>query len=226
MRKTMVEDGGSTEPNCDSQFAFPAVMTGATELLTKRHFVMQEQRPGHLGDVDLVAMDPALRNLLFTDGTVTRTLEVHTLARVFVEVVSQSRAPAPVEVLSHLKMPSGLESVQRRVIIGTDASTIPVIWAESHIAPSRLPPGFLGVLDDAPDGIGQSLQQVKLESWRELLWFGLDTAPAWSGLATATETTVLKRLYRVITNGRPALLISESFAVECCEGSYRLNWLR
>ena len=222
----MADDRRSIEPNLEVQYTYPTDMRGATQLLTERHFVLQDRRPNHLGDVDLIAMDPSLRNLLFTDGTVTRTLEVHTLARVFVEVVSQSRAPAPADVVSNLKIQAGMESVQRRVIIGTDASTIPVIWAESHIVPSRLPSGFLGILDGAPDGIGESLQQVKLESSRELLWFGLDSPPEWSGLLEEVEPTVLKRLYRVITKGRPALLISESFAVERQSGAYHLNWLR
>jgi chorismate-pyruvate lyase len=126
----------------------------------------------------------------------------------------------------HLYVPAGTESVRRRVIIGTNASTMPVIWAESHIIPGRLPEEFLKVLDHAPDGIGESLQQVKLESWRELLWFGLDSPPCWSGLLPQAEPTVLKRLYRVITQGRPALLIAENFAIQRQADVYRLNWLR
>ncbi|HXS48453.1 MAG TPA: chorismate pyruvate-lyase family protein, partial [Solirubrobacterales bacterium] len=120
-------------------------------------------------------------------------------------------------------VPTGVESVRRRVVIGAGPA-MPVMWAESHIIPSRLPSGFLDVLGSAADGIGESLQQVQLESWRDMLWFGLDTLPEWSCVDRA-ESTALTRLYRVITDGRPALLISESFAVERRTGAYRLDWL-
>lgn len=224
----MSEDHSAVTPDFDVPFKShsPIDAREAMTSLTHRHFVLQMERPDHLGDVDLIEMDTSLRNLLFTDGTVTRTLEVQALSRVFVEVVSQARLCVSGSVASHLYVPDGMDSVRRRVIIGTEASTMPVIWAESHIIPSRLPPDFLKVLDDSPDGIGESLQQVKLESWRELLWFGLDAPPSWSGLLPEAEPAVLKRLYRVISQSRPALLISESFAIQQLSGTYHLNWQR
>jgi chorismate-pyruvate lyase len=223
-----VSNDSSITPDFDVPFDSHSAVdaNAAMTALTERHFVLQAERPENLEDIDLVSMDASLRNLLFTDGTVTRTLEVQALARVFVEVVSQKRLLTSGQVASHLYVPDGMDSVRRRVIIGTDASTMPVIWAESHIVPSRLPSGFLRVLDDSPDGIGESLQQVKLESWRELLWFGLDSPPGWSGLLPEAEPTVLKRLYRVISQNRPALLISESFAIQQLSGTYHLNWQR
>lgn len=189
--------------------------------LTKRHFAMQSERPGFLADIDLLSMDPLLRGLLFTDGTVTRTLEVQGLAPVTVEVVSQERAPARGRTASNLNVPGGADSIRRRVTIGVGSPSVPTIWAQSHIVPARLPDGFLGVLGDSPDGIGESLQQVQLESWRELLWFGLDTPPAWAETAKP-RAELLRRDYRVIADGRPAMLISESFAIERRSGVYRL----
>lgn len=201
---------------------------GATEtvdeVLTRRHFVSQDDRPPHLGEIDLAHLDPTLRCLLFTDGTVTRTLEVQALARVSVEVVAQDEAPAPELVAAQLDVPTGTPTVRRRVVIGAGPE-MPVMWAESHIAPSRLPAGFLEVLGGASEGIGQSLQQVQLESWRDLLWFGLDELPEWSGAEPRPEPSALTRLYRVITDARPALLISESFAIARRSGSYGLDWL-
>jgi chorismate-pyruvate lyase len=193
------------------------------DTLTRRHFVSQDDCPPHLDELDLECLDPVLRCLLFTDGTVTRTLEVQALARVSVEVLSQDEVPVPEPIASHLDVPAGTETVRRRVVIGAGLEA-PVMWAESHIVPSRLPAGFLGVLGRASDGIGQSLQQVQLESWREMLWFGLDTLPRWSDASRPAGSAALTRLYRVITGGRPALLISESFAVEWRAGAYRLDW--
>jgi chorismate-pyruvate lyase len=170
-------------------------------------------------------MDPFLRGLLFTDGTVTRTLEVKTLSRVAVSVVGQAEAPLPAEAADHLCATPETPAVRRRVVIGpAQEDAAPAIWAESHILPERLPEEFLGVLNDSRDGIGGSLQRVELESWREMLWFGLDSPPEWSFVAPRAPSPVLTRLYRVITGGKPALLISESFAVERRDDSYRLRW--
>lgn len=191
--------------------------------LARRHFVRQDDRPTHLTEVDLGELDPTLRGLLFTDGTVTRTLEVHALARVSVDVVAQSEAPTPAAHAECLGVPSGIPALRRRVVIGAGPAA-PVMWAESHIIPSRLPAAFLESLSRAPDGIGQSLQQVQLESCRDMLWFGLDTLPEWSGVDSPPGAQAVTRLYRVITEGQPALLISESFAVHRRAGRYQLDW--
>lgn len=195
----------------------------ATDRLSRRHFILQDRRPAHLGDIDLTEVEPFLRALLFTDGTVTRTLEVQALSRVSVEVVDQADMTVTGQVASHLEAPSGTESLRRRVLISAGEAAAPAIWAESHILPSRLPPGFLSVLQGAPDGIGESLQRVELESWRDLLWFGFDSHPEWSDASLPTPSPVITRVYRVITGGQPALLISESFSVTHRDGAYRLS---
>jgi chorismate-pyruvate lyase len=148
---------------------------------------------------------------------------VQTLSPVSVEVVDQTDVAVRGQVAEHLEVPSGSESVRRRVLIGTGEPMEPAIWAESHILPNRLPSGFLGVLQGASDGIGESLQRVELESWREMLWFGVDSHPAWSGVDSHLSSPVITRLYRVITIGLPALLISESFSVTLRDGAYRLD---
>jgi chorismate-pyruvate lyase len=171
----------------------------------------------------LTQVGPPLRMLLFTDGTVTRTLEAQTLSPVTVEVVSQDRLPVPGSIAPHLAVPSGTEVVRRRVRIGIGEPPAPVIWAESHMVPDRLPDDFLNALDDASDGIGGSVQQVQLESWRQMLWFGFDHVPRWSGIDTASSQMAISRLYRMIAGGKPVLLISETFTVTKHQGEYHLD---
>lgn len=207
----------------DRQMSNGTDLAGPAEVEALRHFVLQEVRPPHLEQVELVDIDPILRGMLFTDGTVTRALEVQLFSPTSVDVVAQTTTPASASIAAHLEAASGIEVVRRRVVIGVRDLSSPLIWAESHILPSRLPREFLGVLDNAPDGIGESLQKIQLESWRELLWFGLDTSPAWSDAHTRIETSVITRFYRVISAGRPALLISESFAVTQRDGTYYLD---
>jgi chorismate-pyruvate lyase len=189
--------------------------------LANRHFVHQAERPAHLAGANLVAMDPCLRSLLLTDGTVTRTLEAQALSPVAVDVIAQEELPTQAEVSAQLEAPDGTAAIKRRVTISIGSPSWPVIWAESHIVPSRLPADFLGVLGGSPDGIGESLQRVRLESAREMLWFGLSEAPLWSQ-PSPPERVFLLRLYRVMTQGRPAMLISETFAMEQRAGVYHL----
>jgi chorismate-pyruvate lyase len=193
--------------------------------LVERHFVMQEERPRSLREVEIEALDPLLRSLLFTDGTVTRALGVQVLAPISVERLGQDHVPLPAAATAPLEAAVEEESVRRRVEIGIGEPAIPVLWAESYMIPDRLPPGFLGLLDSAPDGIGQSLQRVSLESSRELLWFGLDAPPEWAPSAPVRDAAALRRLYRVVSNRQPAILISEYFAVEQRLGAYRLAGL-
>lgn len=193
--------------------------------LALRHFALQGEKPGHLADVDLRSLEPALRGLLLTDGTVTRALEAQLLAPVSVAVIEQGSAPLSAVAASRLEARSGGDSVRRLVEIGLAEDPTPLIWAESHMLPERLPDDFLRVLDHAPEGIGESLQQVRLESSRDLLWFGFDAVPAWSGATPRPAAAVITRCYRVISGGRPCLLIAESFAVEQRAGAYRLGWL-
>ena len=218
--------GGLSEPTRDSAHGGSATRAFTlSDDLARRHFVLQDRRPTHFGEIDLAELEPLLRGLLFTDGTVTRTLEVQTFSPVSVEVVDQTDTPASGQIAEHLEVPEGTDSVRRRVLIGLGKPMEPAIWAESHILPSRLPSRFLRVLQGAPDGIGQSLQRVELESWREMLWFGIDSRPAWSGVDSHLSSPVMTRLYRVITKGLPALLISESFSVTLHDGTYRLDCL-
>ncbi|HEX8074827.1 MAG TPA: chorismate pyruvate-lyase family protein [Thermoleophilaceae bacterium] len=188
--------------------------------LAHRIFVMQDDRPEDLADVEVAVLDPFVRSLLVTDGTVTRALEVHTLERVTVEVVSQSMAPTPGRSARCLEIEPGTESVRRRVVMTVGDSSTHSVCAESFIVPERLPGDFLGTLAHSSEGIGEALQQVLLESWRELLWFGLGRAPEWAPIVPTP--TVLTRVYRVMTAGHAALLIAESFALELTSDTHHL----
>jgi chorismate-pyruvate lyase len=190
--------------------------------LAMLHFTMQHigVEMAGLQDVEVATLDPVLRGLLFTDGTVTRALEVQTLSRVAVDTVDQSSTPPPVQVARQLEVEGDVECLRRRVVMKI-AGTASTVWAESYIVPERLPADFVELLDSTPHGIGGSLQQLRLESRRELLWFKLGPPPRWASAPTPSATALI-RAYRIISGGLPALLISEAFAVEVHSSRYRL----
>jgi chorismate-pyruvate lyase len=197
----------------------------AADRFAERHFTMQYTHTAELAHVEVMALDPQLRGLLFTDGTVTRALEAQTLSRVAVEVVDQSQeATLSAQAARYLDVDGAKSCLRRRVTMKTSGSHTPAVWAESHILPERLPASFLRLLDNTPHGIGGSIEQTKLESRRELLWFRLGRPPSWAATAAQSDS-VVTRMYRIITGDRPALLISEAFAVERQAGMYRpLGW--
>jgi len=192
--------------------------------LAERHFTMQGASTPELFGVGPASLDRSLRYLLFTDGTVTRALEAQALQPVAVKVVDQSPAHLSVQAAHYLQTDEAMESLRRRVTMSIGAAEAPSVWAESHILPARLPASFLKLLDSTPHGIGGSIDLLKLESRRELLWFRLGSPPPWaSGLPVAAKALI--RLYRIITEDRPALLIREAFAVEQRSGVYGpLGW--
>jgi chorismate-pyruvate lyase len=188
--------------------------------LSEQHFSRQSERAEDLRDVEITALEPVLRVLLFTDGTVTRSLEADTLSPVAVRPLEQVTVPAPASAASFLEISPGVECIRRRVAMRIGDAPVGV-WAESFLLLDRLPRHFVERMGASSTGIGGSLQQLKLESWRELLCFGLGAPPAWAG-EELPSSMALTRLYRICTVGMPALLISETFAVELVDGGYRL----
>src|SRR5580704_13056176 len=83
--------------------------------LVDAHFLLQRAKSPYLADVDIVGLDPFLRGLLFTDGTVSRALEAQTLSRVTVVPVEQVTAPVPQPAARYLGVGESEECVRRRV---------------------------------------------------------------------------------------------------------------
>ena len=164
-------------------------------------------------------LDPFLRGLLFTDGTVSRALEAHTLAPVTVAPVEQVTVRVRQPAAGYLAVGERRQCLRRRVTMHI-ADRHLAVWAESYIVPERLPSQFEATLGETAQGIGGSLQQLKLESSRELLFFGLSAPPAWAEPDASVST--LARVYRIVTQAQPALLITEHFALERRLGRYQL----
>ncbi len=180
--------------------------------LAARHFTAQDALPDEVEAVELRRLNSFLRGLLLLDGTVSRALEAETLHPVEVEPVGQEECEPPAAVATPLGLRAGERCLRRRVVMRI-ASPTPSVWAESYVVPDRLPEAFLKALTGNSQGIGGSLQQLRLESARALLWFGLATPPPWSGEAVAPAGT-LRRAYLIFTGGQPALLITEDFALQ------------
>jgi len=185
--------------------------------LVDRHFLAQDGLPAGLREVELGSLDSLLRLLLFSDGSITRSLAAHQLDPVAIELVDQAPPAAAVAAAAQLSIDPGQALLCRRVAMGYESAapgSAPSGFAESHLVVDRLPPSFPQALAACRAGIGDALAETRLEARRELLWFGLGAAPAW---VPGWEGESLVRAYRIIAGGLPAILIEEGFGI-CLEG--------
>src|ERR1700677_3117525 len=77
---------GTPAPSADTRESPSAV----AERLASQHFAAQHEASVDLTAVEIPQLDPFLRSVLFTDGTVSRTLEAQALAHVAVDAVEQT----------------------------------------------------------------------------------------------------------------------------------------
>lgn len=180
--------------------------------LISRYFVAQGHRPSELWDVDVTALTSYQRALLVNDGTVTRLVESSVLESLSVHVLDQRAVGTDVRRDSWLDLTAedATTILRRRVAIRGCRSGRLYGLAESLLVGSRLPDTFISSLLDCPAGLGELMAKIRLETRRELLWFGYALAPDWAE-PTATQAPVLTRSYRIVAGGRPAILICESF---------------
>jgi len=164
-----------------------------------------------LDGFDPSSLDLLQRILLISDGTLTDTLEAAflepiALRKIDLKVVA---SPAPVPDLA---LAAGEALMERKVVLQGETSGRNYVYAESLLALDRLPPRFQNDLVATDVPLGRLWAEYKLETWKELLavWrrpIGV-LAEFFPGNG---QTDLLARRYRMISGGRPLMLITEHF---------------
>lgn len=181
---------------------------------------MEDPQRFGLRPLNSTVLDPFLRELLLDDCVVTRALRDHASAEVKVSVEEQVHAPVPAPCAPLLEVRAGSRAVRRRVSISVGQSAAPALLAESFIVPDRLPTGFLSSLATSAEGIGVMLENLKAAACRDLLCMGLSDGVPWRPRLDAGPVVV--RLYRIVADASPAILINEAFLLETVHGRLRL----
>ena len=168
-------------------------------------------RPERVSPVNLRALSPFQRALLVIDGTVTKFIEAYQMEPVDVTRLSQRPSVLHSED-TRLEAATGESVIVREVLLTGRYSRTVYAYAISRLVPGRLPDELASELDIDGSSLGRILLGQRLETRREVLWFGrelLDDLPEAVRLRTGDE--FVSRTYRIIAGGLPIMLISEKF---------------
>ena len=159
------------------------------------------------GGVPLVDLPPFLRALLVTDGTVTKILEAYFWEPVTVDTLAQEQVAAERDI-PWVEVGAGdLVLVRQAQLRGADSGKV-YASAFSVIRTERIPSAFRQRLIDREIGIGVLIRDSGLESYREVMEVGAVDA----GAGDQGGSRVF-RTYRIIIEGVPVILITETFPV-------------
>lgn len=162
------------------------------------------------GEMPLQALPAFLRALLVTDGTVTKILEAYFWEPVEVQTLQQEfvTAERPIPWI-RVDAEDGV-LIRRARLSGVDSGRV-YASAFSVIRTQLIPETFRQRLIDREIGIGVLIRDSGMESYREVLEVGVEPADG-SAKDMATESSdLIFRTYRIIIDGRPVILITESF---------------
>ena len=173
--------------------------------------VAQVEKPAHLKDINLRTLTPYQRALLTIDGTVTKFIEAYVMEPVMVKLIEQDTRKLQA---GHpwLDVDAGTSVITREVVLEGKYSKTLHAYAVSLLVHDQLPEKVREDLKVHPQGIGRVLIENKLETRREVLWYGresLDELP--DQVKQRSDGRFISRTYRVICRGNPFMLINEKF---------------
>lgn len=165
-----------------------------------------------LTDEQIRKLDRDLQILIATNGTLTRILNVVANDEIVVHIVTQhihSGAPETPE----LKDSTIGRVLRRRILLKGRNSGAALVAAESLIAIDQLPSAIVASLTTTDCPIGEVMAANCVETFKETATVWLGQLPHWvvhAGVDNRRPSVVARR-YRIITAGRPAIIITEYF---------------
>jgi chorismate-pyruvate lyase len=181
-------------------------------------WLAQDARPSRLTDVDFGALPVELRLLLIHDGTLTTALEAYQLAPIIADVNGQQDVLLEPDYAGWLNARPGAPAVRRSTTLRHRITGRLLVQCDVHLLVERLPDGFLEVLAECDKGLGAAFGRMKIETRRELLWYGrtrMAKAAGMSGLSAADVAASgafgVSRGYRLILDSTPICCIEEVF---------------
>jgi chorismate-pyruvate lyase len=152
---------------------------------------------------------PVQRLLLKTDGTLTDLLEALHDEPLRVVLLNQTIVPTERKI-DALSLGVGESVLSRKVLIKGQLSGETYIFAKSCIAVDRLDARIREGLLTTTVGLGQLWKRNRVETFKEVLDSGIESAGAISTyFGVSPESPLLARRTRISESGRPVTLITE-----------------
>ena len=151
------------------------------------------------------------RILLTTDGTVTDILESYLFEQIRVVKLSEQLISLARELPS-MGLKERTEVIVRKVLLQGKISRKNIIYAESIVVPENMEEKFRKALLETKVPIGKIWFEQKVETFKEILDSKKELAgdlADYFGIEPSDE--MLSRTYRVVTNGKPVMTITEKF---------------
>ena len=203
-------DSASIDLDADSVTISPDVNGPGFDPLSDL-LVAQVEKPAHLKNINFRTLTPYQRALLTIDGTVTKFIEAYEMEPVMVKLLEQDTRELEV---AHpwLDVDAGTSVITRQVVLEGKYSKRLYAYAVSLLVHDQLPEAVREDLKVHPQGIGRVLIKNKLETRREVLWYGrenLEELPP--AVRSRSDGRFNSRTYRVVCSGNPFMLINEKF---------------
>jgi chorismate-pyruvate lyase len=151
------------------------------------------------------------RIILTTDGTLTEILEAYLLEKIQIIKLSEEIVATAKDILP-LDLKIGSEVIYRKVLLQGKISRRNWIYAESIIVPERLDELFRERLLKSREPIGRLWLEHQLETFKEIIDSGRELVGDLSNyFKVPSEEKLLCRTYRVFSNRKPIMVITEKF---------------
>ena len=151
------------------------------------------------------------RILLTTDGTLTDILEAYVWEPIQIVKLKQENVRVR-QAIPLLDIAAQTEVLQREVLLRGASSATNYLHATSLLVLDRLDPVLREELITTQEPLGKLMIQARLETFREIMKCSsrkaLDEGKVFG---EPPDTALISRTYRVFSQRRPFILITESF---------------
>lgn len=190
-------------------------MLSAKNLISNGNTVIPARFPsqqGPLHPADLHQLSMIQKMLMITDGTLTELLEAYWNEKIHITKLSE-KTTHDAENMKLLDVQPEEDVLERKILLQGTVSKKNWLYAESLIIPARLDAKFRWDLIKSQIPIGKLWKKYRTETFKEMMNYFRESA---GGLASYfaeinAEDTVLCRTYRIFTNGKPVMTITEKF---------------
>ncbi|OYE06094.1 chorismate--pyruvate lyase family protein [Nostoc sp. 'Peltigera membranacea cyanobiont' 232] len=161
--------------------------------------------------IEPLNLSPFQRILLTTDGTLTEILEAYLLEKIQLVKLSEEIVKITKSIPA-LDLDIGNQVIERKVLLQGKISLNNFIYAESIIVHERLDNRLRTKLTESQEPIGRLWLEHKVETFKEIIDSAIETSDDLSDYFNiAREDKILSRTYRVFSNKKPIIMITEKF---------------